>query len=405
MHFSTRVFFAVSFIAVATGFLFMAGVRKMTLIDNFSYTLPFLSGDDYLLPIIEGSDDLDDVFDVPLYAPVLAYEEAVINAVEKASPSVVSIVIKKDLPIFENCSFDLFGRVLCQSETEKREIGGGSGFIVSDDGMIVTNRHVVADVNADYSVITSNGEKFDAKVLARDPVQDIAIIKISGSGFIPATLGDSNSIKLGQTAIAIGNALGEFQNTVSVGVISGLARNITAGDGRSLERIEGVIQTDTAFNKGNSGGPLLNLQGEVIGVSTAVASDAQSIGFAIPINEIKRDIRSVLETGGIVVPFLGVRYRIITSEFSESQEFSVKEGVLIRGTEDGPAVIPNSPASRSGIIAEDIIIAVDGVSITKDASLAKIIQKKVVGDAVILTIIRDGDEIEISVVLDARPDL
>jgi serine protease Do len=247
--------------------------------------------------------------DVPLYGPTIDYEEAVIKAVESASPAVISIIISKDLPIIEQCPYNPFGDLPqdfqqffgshqfyrpCQTGTEVREIGGGSGFIVSSDGVIATNKHVVSDIDAFYTVLTNDGKKYDAVVLARDPNQDLAIIKISGDNFSVLKLGDSDSIKLGQTAIAIGNALGEFRNTVSVGTVSGLFRDIVASDGRTgeSEKIEGLVQTDAAINSGNSGGPLLNLKGEVIGINVATVSGAENIGFAIPINKAKEAVRT-----------------------------------------------------------------------------------------------------------------
>lgn len=357
--------------------------------------------------------------EVSLYKPTINYESAVVEAVEKASPSVVSIVVTKDIPKMEtyNPFSDLppefrnfFGNGFefqrPSGETEKLEVGGGTGFIVSSDGMIVTNKHVVLDEEAEYSVFLNDGERYDAEVLARDPVQDIAVIKIDAQGLDPAELGDSDSIKLGQTAIAIGNALGEFRNTVSVGVISGLSRSITAsGAGGFMETIEDVIQTDAAINQGNSGGPLLNLKGEVVGMNTAVAENAQGIGFALPINLVKRDIRSIESTGEIKIPFLGVRYRMITPEFSESEGLPVDYGALVRGTDEGPAVIADSPAEEAGLEAEDIILELSGEKVAVEKSLASLIQKHQIGDVVEIKVLRSGEEIILHASLAERPDL
>lgn len=362
--------------------------------------------------------------EAPLYKPVVAYENAVVQAVQDANPSVVSIIVSKDLPIIERCAVDPFGNLSpnvrdffgndfgfgfyepCQKGTEKKEIGGGSGFIVSEDGLIVTNKHVVLDKDAEYTVLTNSGEKYDAKVIARDPMQDIAILKIDAVGLSPVKLGDSDSLKLGQTAIAIGNALGEFRNTVSVGVISGLARSITAsGAGGFVERIEDVIQTDSAINQGNSGGPLLNLWGEVIGVNTAVVIGAQNIGFAIPINRVKRDIKSVKETGTIKTPFLGVRYFIIAPEFSEEHNLPVDYGVILRGTEGGPAVMEGSAAAKAGLQAEDIILEMDGNKITLENTLGSMIHNRNVGDMVTLKVLRDGEEMIFRATLENRPEM
>jgi len=234
------------------------------------------------------------------------YEAQIINAVKTASPAVVAITISKYVPIIEQCPYNpfsnlppefqqFFGQNLqfyqpCQKGTQLQKVGGGSGFIISSDGLILTNRHVVQDTAAEYTVFTNDSKKYSAKVLARDPNIDIAVIKINAANLPKIKLGDSDSIQVGQTAIAIGNALGEFRNTVNVGVVSGLSRNITASGGGLTETIYNVIQTDASINPGNSGGPLLNLRGEVIGINTAIAQSAQSIGFAIPINQVKKII-------------------------------------------------------------------------------------------------------------------
>lgn len=356
-----------------------------------------------------------------LYKPALDYEQAVIGAVEKAQRSVVSIVISKDVPLLENCSYDpfaglspefkgMFGnnfqftRQCDNGATQKQDVGGGSGFVVSADGLIFTNKHVVADTKAEYTVFTNDGKKYIAKVLARDPVNDVAILKINATGLVPATLGDSSTVKLGQTAIAIGNALAEYRNTVSVGVISGLARKVTAaGSALGPETIQGVMQTDAAINPGNSGGPLLNLKGDVIGVNTAIASGAQNIGFAIPINQAKRAIESVKKTGSIQTPYLGVRYVLLNETIAKNQKLPVSAGALVRGTTDGPAVIPDSPAAKAGVVAEDVITAVNGEKIAGEVTLSQLIQQYVIGDAVKLTVQRGDKVLQLSATLAERP--
>lgn len=356
------------------------------------------------------------------YSSPHAYEDAIIDAVAQASPAVVSIVITKDLPIIERCPYNPFGNLPpefqdffgfgfgspfqfdqpCQKGSRRQEVGGGTGFIVSADGLIVTNKHVVADTAASFTALTNDGKKYDAKVLARSPVQDIAILKIKATGLPVVTLGDSDGIRLGQTAIAIGNALGEFRNTVSVGIVSGLARNVTAQSAYEVERIEGVIQTDAAINPGNSGGPLMNLRGEVIGMNTAIAVGAQNIGFAIPINLVKRDLESVKKNGKIITPYLGVRYVMITKELAERDKLPVDTGALLRGAEDGPAVLRDSPAAQAGLQAEDIITAVNGITIDLEHSLIALVGKYNVGDSIRLAVFRDGKTFEIFVVLGER---
>lgn len=356
---------------------------------------------------------------VQIYAPTVDYEQAVVKAVEKASPSVVSIVISKDLPVIEQCPYSPFSDLPpefqqffggfdfsqpCQKGTQKQDIGGGSGFIISSDGLILTNKHVVSDTAADYTVLTNDGEKYEAKVLARDPMQDLAVIKIKADNLPVIALGNSDSLKLGQTAIAIGNALGEFRNTVSVGVISGLSRTITAsGASYGDETIQNVIQTDAAINPGNSGGPLLNLKGEVIGISTAVASGAQSIGFAIPINQAKRDIESVKKTGDIKIPYLGVRYMAVTEEIVKKEKLPTNYGALVRGSNDGPAVMKDSPAEKAGIQAEDVILEVNNVKVNENNSLGNLIQRYNIGDTIKLKIQRGDKVLELQANLTERP--
>jgi S1-C subfamily serine protease len=362
---------------------------------------------------IQGTDPVQET---DLYKPVLAYEDAVIDAVKRAAPSVVSIVITKDLQVIEQCPSDplynlppelreFFGlnngapSDQCETETVRREIGGGSGFIVSSDGLIVTNKHVVLDADADYTVVLDTGEKHDAEVIARDPVQDIALLQIDASGLPVAQMGNSNEVQLGQTAIAIGNSLNEFKNSVSVGVISGLSRTIDA----SGQRIYGVMQTDTAINPGNSGGPLLNLKGEVIGINTAIALEAENIGFAIPINDAKRDIQSVEETGEIKVAFLGVRYTMITEDMAAEEGLPVTEGALLRGNEGLSAIVEDSPAERSGLRANDIIVSVDGKRVTDDMPLSFLISEKRVGETISLELYRNGSLQTRTVTLEERP--
>ncbi|MGC9046711.1 MAG: S1C family serine protease [Minisyncoccia bacterium] len=355
----------------------------------------------------------------PVYNPTVDYEQAVINAVKEAEPSVVSIVISKYVPVIEQCPYNPFSGLPpefqqffgdtqfyapCQKGTKLQEVGGGSGFIVSSDGIIITNKHVVSDTKADYTVLMNDGKKYKATILARDPVQDLAVLKINATGLKAIKLGDSDSLQLGQTAIAIGNALGEFRNTVSVGVVSGLARKIQAsGLNFGSEELDNVIQTDAAINPGNSGGPLLNLKGEVIGINTAIVSGAQNIGFAIPINQAKRDIQSVLKTGTIQTPYLGVRYLTVDSDIAKSQKLPVDYGALLRGNENGPAVEPNSPADKAGLKAEDIILEVNGQKVDANHSLISIIQKYNVGDTITLKVQRGDQILNINIILGQRP--
>jgi len=349
------------------------------------------------------------------YLPQTSQEEKIISAVNEVSPSVVSIIISKDLPIIEEYYEEFFGpgpfefRIpqYRQKGIEKREIGGGTGFIISSEGMILTNRHLVLDEEADYTVLTNDGRKFPAKVLARDPVQDLAIIKIekTDESFKVVKLGDYSKLQIGQTVITIGNALGEFRNTVSVGVISGLGRTVTATGGGIIETIEDVIQTDAAINKGNSGGPLLNLRGEVIGINTAMALEAENIGFAIPINKAKRAIEQVKAFGKIVYPFLGIRYVLITEKIQLENNLPVNYGAwIIRGEQGEPAITPGSAAQDAGLKEGDIILEFAGEKITPENSLAKIIMLYNPGDKVVLKILRNNQEKIVEVILGERSE-
>jgi len=344
----------------------------------------------------------------------------IVSVVKKVSPAVVSIIVTKDLPKIEryylnpfpNDDFfrQFFGDNFFnfqipqyrQNGTEKKEVGGGTGFIISKDGYVVTNKHVVSDETAEYTVLLNDESKHAAKVVARDPATDLAILKIKGNNFPTVELGDSSSLEVGQTVIAIGNALGEFRNTVSVGVISGLSRSITAGGaGFGSERLTGVIQTDASINPGNSGGPLVNIAGQVIGINTAIAQGAQNIGFAIPINDVKGSIQSVQENGRIIRPWLGVRYIMINKEIAKSNKLSVDYGALIvRGKERTDlAVIPGSPADKAGLQENDIILELNGQRLDQDHPLASVIGKFRPGDVITLKVLHRGREKEISVKL------
>ncbi len=354
--------------------------------------------------------------------PIFTQESFVVDAVKKTNPAVVSIIISKQVPKYEayvdpnqpqNPFGDLFPGFSFnipqyrQNGTEKKDIGGGSGFFVSADGLIVTNKHVVDQKDVEYTVFTNDGKKHPAQVVARDPVLDIALIKIEGTGFPYLSLGNSDSLDVGQSVIAIGNALGEYRNTVSVGVISGLARSITAGDATgSSEVLDHVIQTDAAINPGNSGGPLLNLSGQVIGVNVAIAQGSQNIGFALPINSVKGAIESVKTTGKIVRPYLGMRYIAITPDLKDKNNLSVDYGVLVKAgaNTNELAVIPGSPADKAGIVENDIVLEVDGVKLDDQTNLATIIRGKSVGQVINLKILHKGVEKTVPVTLEAAKD-
>jgi S1-C subfamily serine protease len=344
-----------------------------------------------------------------------------VDTVKKVSPAVVSIVVTKDLPkirrnpgMFNDPFFrEFFGEEYerffnspnREQEREETEIGGGTGFIVSSDGYVVTNKHVVADEEANYTVVLSDEEEYKAEVLARDATTDLAILKIDAKDLPFLELGDSSSLQAGQKVIAIGNALGEFRDTVSTGVVSGLSRSITAGGvGTAVEKLTGLIQTDASINPGNSGGPLLNIDGQVIGINTAMAQGAENIGFAIPINEVKDIIKDVKKHGRIIRPWLGVRYVMLDKQIAEINELPVEEGALIiRGeTRSELAVIPGSPAAKAGLRAYDIILKVEDKEINKNYTLVEAINEYEPGDRITMTVWQDGEKNEIEVELEER---
>jgi serine protease Do len=337
------------------------------------------------------------------YIPQTTEEDKVIKVVKEVSPTVVSVVITKEVPVYsEYDPFSFFWGVPQIQGTEKKQVGAGSGFIISSDGMILTNKHVVEDEKAEYTIVTNDDKEYPVKVLARDPVQDIAILKIENSNeiFPVVKLGSMSNIQIGQTAIAIGNALGELKNTVSVGVISGLGRTVVATGANTTETLEDIIQTDAAINPGNSGGPLLNLMGEVIGINTAVASSGENIGFAIPINKAIRDIEQVKNTGKISYPFLGVRYVVINEDVAKQLNLSVTYGVLItKGKNLERAITPDSAADKAGLQENDIILELNGVKIDKNNSLASLISEHLPGDTVSLKILRNETELMKTVTL------
>ncbi|MAZ30184.1 hypothetical protein CL655_02775 [bacterium] len=347
-------------------------------------------------------------------------QKTIPDVVETAIPAVVSISISADVPVYEQYYENFwspFGGFYGgggsfqiprqrQVGTERQEIGGGTGFLVSADGYIVTNKHVVDQDGVDYTAITNDGTEYEVSVVAKDPSLDVAILKIEADeDFAFLEFADVSDIRLGETVIAIGNALAEFPNSVSVGVVSGLSRDIVAGDGfRFRESLEGVIQTDAAINRGNSGGPLLNTAGKVVGVNVAVAGGGENIGFALPSNVVESVFTSVAEFGEIVRPFLGVRYLQLTDEIIERNNLDVAYGVLIiRGKERSDlAIIPGSPADKAGLEENDIILEVEGEKLDGSRSLAAVLREFEVDQTITLKIMHDGKEQEIEVTLEKQ---
>jgi len=342
-------------------------------------------------------------------------QSAVIDVVKRSSPAVVSIIVSKDLnkiPGYSSSQFD-FGPFSLdpffqnrddeQSATPNiQQVGGGTGFIISPDGLIATNKHVVDDEQASYTVLANDGQVYSATVLSRAPVNDIALVKIEASNLPTLPLGDSADLDIGQRVIAIGNSLAQYQNTVTTGVVSGIGRTIIASGSAGSEQLEGVIQTDAAINPGNSGGPLLDIGGSVIGINTAIDSQGQLVGFAIPVNDLKKDLESFRKFGKIIKPFLGVRYVLVNESIKEENSLTVDYGALVisgSGASAQPAVTKNSAAEKAGIKANDIILEVNGTKINADHSLAGILKNYNPGDTVKMRILTGTEEKDITVTL------
>lgn len=327
--------------------------------------------------------------------------ELIRNIVDKVSPSVVSITV------MGSATDDFFG----QTQLE----GAGTGIILTEDGLIITNRHVVPSGTTKVSVTLSDGTVFEqVEIVGRTGSSDsldIAFLKISDTGgrkLTPAVVGDSVAMRVGDSVVAIGNALGQFQNTVTSGIISGYGRNIEAmsSDGTAAGNLENLFQTDAAINAGNSGGPLVNIAGEVIGINTAVAAGgAQGIGFAIPINDVVGLITSVKEKGILERPFLGVVYLPLTNDMAKVYGLSVTRGayILPEAEVGGPSVLAGGPADKVGIKPEDIIIKIDDTAIDQNNSLSALINKHRVGDTIKITFLRDGKEQTVEATLGAAP--
>ena len=394
----TRMWIVLS-LAACVGFF--AGLLGTLLVVGFSgFSWLFSSGN--LDRLSKGADVS------PAMVSLLEEESATIHVVEEVAPAVVSILVQKPRgEVYQSSPYGnyfFFPETLSEEEAKELvEIGGGTGFFVTHDGLVVTNKHVLADEEATYMVVTNEGEEFSASIVAIDPFLDIGVLQVQGSDFPTVTFGDSEHIQIGQTVIAIGNSLSEFRNTVTKGVISGIDRQIQAGDfGGSVELIEEAIQTDAAINPGNSGGPLINLFGQVIGMNTAIRSDAQAIGFAIPSHEIQRAVESVTKSGRILRPWLGVRFIALTKKEATKRNISFTQGALLLSGNDPqtePAVVTGSPAQIAGLQEGDIILAVNGEEITSQETLGEVIRRHEPGETVLLRVWRDGQYQEFTIPL------
>ncbi|MDO8557196.1 MAG: trypsin-like peptidase domain-containing protein [Candidatus Jorgensenbacteria bacterium] len=343
----------------------------------------------------------------------------IISTVKKVLPAVVSVMLskhiselEKEISILRRSSHGRAGKLPFRIPPDKInahgmvQVGGGSGFIVDASGIVLTNKHVVSEPNVEYSVIASDNETYPAEVLARDPIDDVAILKIKSSKKLPVVeLCNSHELALGQTVLAFGNALGIFRNTVSRGIISGLSRSVSAqADIASpIQEMRGLIQTDAAINPGNSGGPLVDIFGRAIGINAAVVAAAENISFAIPIHAAWRDLEDIKQYGRIRRPLLGLRYITLDEDMKEKLGLPIGYGALV--THEHPfdtAVVPQSPAARAGIKERDIILTWNAEKITREKNIQDCLENCSVGDVIALTVLRGKKELSVKISLAER---
>ena len=278
----------------------------------------------------------------------------------------------------------------------------GTGMIVTSDGYVLTTKHVIEGAT-DIKIITDAGDTYeDVDVVGTDPLNDVAYLKINGANDLPTvTLGDSKTIAVGQPVLAIGNALGAYQNSVTQGIISGTGREVAAGDsnGRNVEYLTDMLQTDAAINPGNSGGPLVNAAGDVIGINTAVAGDANGLGFAIPISATKGMLNNIIKNNKAERAYIGVSYIAITAEVAKQYKLSVNHGAYVKSSNGGSAIVKNGPADKAGLLDGDIITKVGNVEVGRAGSVSTLVGEFTSGDTVAFTILRNGEEKTINITL------
>jgi serine protease Do len=348
----------------------------------------------------------------PAVLPAVPLADPSVSVVKAASPAVVSINISKEYTArraWEDGYDDAFFEAPVTTSTGKRKllVGGGSGFFVSEDGWVVTNRHVVDEKDADYTVVMQDGRSLPAKILTVDPGLDLAVLKVEGQGFPHLELGDSASVEVGQPVLAIGYALAEFRNSVTKGIVSGVDRRVFTGDSpRDEEVIDDAIQTDAAINLGNSGGPLLDLSGKVIGMNTAVSDDGQSLGFALPSNVLAKSLASIKKFGRVVRPWIGIRYVQVDEALAKEKALPKPYGVLIIPgyRKDDVAISPGSPAETAGLKEGDVVLSLDGRALDEDHALSYWVTRYAPGDTVSLEVWHEGKMKTVAVTLTERKE-
>lgn len=342
-------------------------------------------------------------------------EQKITGTIRETMPSVVSILLSEHLNKITRdhhpAAYPFFpaqhrSRVKAEMVAENHTYaGGGSGFVIHESGLIATNKHVVSDPNLDYTAVLDDGRRLPARILSVDPLNDVAILKVDADDLAPVSFGDASSLLLGEYVLAIGNALGVFKNTVSLGIVSGLSRSVSAQADPSAppHELRGLIQTDAAINPGNSGGPLVTLDGKVVGINSALINNAQNIGLAIPISAVARDLQELLEHGRIRRPYLGLRYVIVGKKIAGELSANVSGGAYVTGeSPHDHGVLPNSPADKAGIREGDLIAMCDGIPLTEDHTFQDVLESAQVAQTLELSVWRGGKDRTIFVTLEER---
>lgn len=387
--------------------------KKMTVITLFISLVAGLFGGALMMLILMTYGSLN--FTTETETKIDFAQADYVSAWEAASPAVISVVALKDLSSYYS-QFSFNGQPV-QPDTggdgNLSEVSSGTAFIVTPDGLAITNKHVVSDGDAQYVALMPDGVEYDVTVLGTDPLNDIALIQLSSSDENDTKIGDlpylefadSDEISVGEPVLAIGNALGEYSNTTTAGIISATGRSIVAASGfGSTESLVGLIQTDAAINPGNSGGPLVDMTGHVIGMNTAVDTTAEGIGFALPANDIAMVLTSYQENGRIVRPFLGVRYVMVNDGIVNRLKLDTDHGALVTGDPQAglPAIVPDSSAADAGLQEGDIILTFGGKELNEDYTLSNAVAGYLVGEDVVLEVWRDGKTIEINMTLEEK---
>jgi 2-alkenal reductase len=338
-------------------------------------------------------------------ANVASADAPVVAAVQRVSPAVVTVINTLQEGAQPDERLELPFPLPDQGPQEREPRATGSGVIISEDGYIITNNHVIEGQRS-LAVTFADGSRRDAQLVGTDPLNDLAVLKVEGEMPGVAVLGDSEALQPGETAIAIGSPLGNFKNTVTVGVVSAINRSV------AFSGLEGLVQTDAPINSGNSGGPLVNIRGEIIGINTLVVrgngfsgANAEGLGFAVASNTVRMVSDQIIATGQVIYPYLGVQYRMIDPDIAAEDNLPVQNGALIQSLDPNePAIVPGTPADDAGLRDGDIITAIDGEALDAETSLRQLLMQRKPGDTVQLDVQRNNDTLTLDVTLGTRPE-